>query len=188
MLGQTLLIRQGRGMALTEAGRSYAYQVRPLLEELAAASAQVGDKSAQSTLVLSVLLGWNIHLNLILVGSLVMIYTVTGGTRAVSWAQSTQMVIITCGMVMAVDLSARLGLVPADFALRLGRLIGRAGLPVQVASSSAQARLMASSSTRRALRARPKTKSMSHGSSCAGSPSGKVTSRRLCLKEDTGLT
>lgn len=52
-------------------------------------------------LVLSVLLGWNIHLNLVLVGSLVMVYTVTGGTRAVSWAQSTQMVIITCGMVVA---------------------------------------------------------------------------------------
>ncbi len=52
-------------------------------------------------LVLSVLLGWNIHLNLVLVGSLVMVYTVTGGTRAVSWAQSTQMVIITCGMLVA---------------------------------------------------------------------------------------
>ncbi|BDU74281.1 sodium:solute symporter [Mesoterricola silvestris] len=52
-------------------------------------------------LVLSVLLGWNIHVNLVLVGSLVMIYTVTGGTRAVSWAQSWQMLIITCGMVGA---------------------------------------------------------------------------------------
>jgi SSS family transporter len=52
-------------------------------------------------LVLSVLLGWNIHLNLFLVGSLVMIYTVTGGTRAVSWAQSWQMLIITCGMLTA---------------------------------------------------------------------------------------
>jgi SSS family transporter len=52
-------------------------------------------------LVLSVLLGWNIHLNLVLVGGLVMIYTVTGGTKAVSWAQSTQMAIIACGMVIA---------------------------------------------------------------------------------------
>ena len=52
-------------------------------------------------LVLSVLLGWNIHLNLVLIGALVMIYTVTGGTKAVSWAQSTQMVIITCGMALA---------------------------------------------------------------------------------------
>ncbi len=52
-------------------------------------------------LVLSVLLGWNLQVNLVLVASLVMIYTVTGGTRAVSWAQSLQMVIITGGMLVA---------------------------------------------------------------------------------------
>lgn len=52
-------------------------------------------------MVLSVLLGWNLHLNLVLVGALVMTYTVTGGTKAVSWAQSTQMVIITFGMLLA---------------------------------------------------------------------------------------
>ncbi len=52
-------------------------------------------------LVLSVLLGWNIHLNILLVGVLVMIYTVSGGTRAVSWAQSYQMLIITIGMLVA---------------------------------------------------------------------------------------
>lgn len=52
-------------------------------------------------LVLSVLLGWNLQVNLLLVASLVMIYTVTGGTKAVSWAQSLQMVIITCGMLIA---------------------------------------------------------------------------------------
>jgi Na+/proline symporter len=52
-------------------------------------------------LVLSVLLGWNIHVNLALVGALVMVYTVTGGTRAVSWAQSWQMLIIACGMAAA---------------------------------------------------------------------------------------
>jgi 3-dehydroquinate synthase len=38
---------------------------------------------------------------------------------------------VACGMVMAADLSARLGLVPGDFALRLRRLIERAGLPVR---------------------------------------------------------
>lgn len=52
-------------------------------------------------LVLSVLLGWNIHFDIILVGTLVMIYTVSGGTKAVSWAQSYQMLIITVGMVVA---------------------------------------------------------------------------------------
>ncbi|MBI1751264.1 MAG: sodium:solute symporter [Acidobacteria bacterium] len=52
-------------------------------------------------LVLSVLLGWSIHANILLVGTLVMIYTVTGGTKAVAWAHSSQMVIIACGMLLA---------------------------------------------------------------------------------------
>jgi len=37
---------------------------------------------------------------------------------------------VGCGMVMAADLSARLGLVPAGFVERLRRLVARAGLPV----------------------------------------------------------
>ena len=52
-------------------------------------------------LVLSVLLGWSLHANILLVGTLVMIYTVTGGTKAVAWAHSSQMVIIALGMVLA---------------------------------------------------------------------------------------
>ncbi|HJV89466.1 MAG TPA: hypothetical protein VJ623_04100 [Holophagaceae bacterium] len=52
-------------------------------------------------LVLSVLLGWSLHVNILLVGTLVMIYTVTGGTKAVAWAHSSQMVIISLGMVLA---------------------------------------------------------------------------------------
>ncbi len=52
-------------------------------------------------LVLSVLLGWSIHANILLVGTLVMLYTVTGGTKAVAWAHSSQMVIIAGGMLLA---------------------------------------------------------------------------------------
>ena len=37
---------------------------------------------------------------------------------------------VGCGMVMAADLSARLGLIDADYAARIGRLVERAGLPV----------------------------------------------------------
>lgn len=58
-------------------------------------------------LVLSVLLGWNIHVNIVLVGVLVMIYTVTGGTKAVAWAHSLQMVVITGGMALAGVMIAR---------------------------------------------------------------------------------
>ena len=52
-------------------------------------------------LVLSVLLGWSLHVNILIVGTLVMVYTVTGGTKAVAWAHSSQMVIIACGMLLA---------------------------------------------------------------------------------------
>ncbi len=52
-------------------------------------------------LVLSVLLGWSLHANILLVGTLVMIYTVVGGTKAVAWAHSSQMVIIAFGMILA---------------------------------------------------------------------------------------
>lgn len=52
-------------------------------------------------LVLSVLLGWSIHVNILLVGTLVMIYTVVGGTKAVAWAHSSQMLIIASGMILA---------------------------------------------------------------------------------------
>ena len=38
---------------------------------------------------------------------------------------------VGCGMVLAADLSARLGLVPADFVQRLSTLIERAGLPIR---------------------------------------------------------
>ncbi len=38
---------------------------------------------------------------------------------------------VGCGMVMASDLSARLGLMPASFVERMRRLVERAGLPVQ---------------------------------------------------------
>ncbi|MBI3347587.1 MAG: 3-dehydroquinate synthase [Burkholderiales bacterium] len=38
---------------------------------------------------------------------------------------------VACGMVLAADLSQRMGLMPADFVARLRALIERAGLPVQ---------------------------------------------------------
>jgi len=52
-------------------------------------------------LILSVILGWNLHYTNIGVGILVIIYTTSGGTKAVSWTQFQQMVIILFGMVLA---------------------------------------------------------------------------------------
>ena len=58
-------------------------------------------------LVLSVLLGWSIHVNILVVGLLVMIYTVVGGTKAVAWAHSSQMAIIALGMILAGVMTAQ---------------------------------------------------------------------------------
>jgi solute:Na+ symporter, SSS family len=52
-------------------------------------------------IILSAVLGWNlIYLNII-IGTLVVIYTVSGGTKAVNITQKHQMVIIFAGMFMA---------------------------------------------------------------------------------------
>ncbi len=53
------------------------------------------------SIILSAVLGWNlIHLNII-IGVLVIIYTVSGGTKAVSVTQKQQMVVIFAGMFLA---------------------------------------------------------------------------------------
>jgi len=52
-------------------------------------------------IILSVVLGWNLLLLNIIIGILVIIYTVSGGTRAVNVTQKHQMVVIFTGMVIA---------------------------------------------------------------------------------------
>jgi Na+/proline symporter len=52
-------------------------------------------------IILSTVLGWRLDLTIILSGLLVIIYTVTGGSRAVSLTQKYQMAIIFGGMVAA---------------------------------------------------------------------------------------
>ena len=51
-------------------------------------------------IILSALLGWNINYLNIIIGVLVIIYTVTGGTKAVNVTQKQQMFIILVGMVI----------------------------------------------------------------------------------------
>ncbi|MCG9910812.1 MAG: sodium:solute symporter [Flavobacteriales bacterium] len=53
------------------------------------------------SLVLSAVLGWDIVLCNIVIGSIVILYTVTGGTKAVAETQKIQMVIIMAGMFFA---------------------------------------------------------------------------------------
>ena len=51
-------------------------------------------------IILSALLGWNINYLNIIIGLLVIIYTVTGGTKAVNVTQKQQMFIILVGMLI----------------------------------------------------------------------------------------
>lgn len=52
-------------------------------------------------IILSVVLGWNLNLLNIIIGLLVIIYTVSGGTKAVSVTQKHQMAVIFGGMFIA---------------------------------------------------------------------------------------
>jgi SSS family solute:Na+ symporter len=53
------------------------------------------------SLILSSLLGWNIYYTNIIMGGLLIIYTVTGGARAVAHTQKLQLLIVVFGMVIA---------------------------------------------------------------------------------------
>lgn len=52
------------------------------------------------SLILSTILGWRIEVTTLLIGSLVMIYTISGGSKAVSLTQKYQLMIIMGGMIL----------------------------------------------------------------------------------------
>lgn len=52
-------------------------------------------------IILSTILDWNLEWTIMLVGTLVIIYTVSGGTKAVSLTQKHQMTVILIGMLIA---------------------------------------------------------------------------------------
>lgn len=53
------------------------------------------------SLILSSLLGWNIYYTNIIMGGMLIIYTVSGGARAVAHTQKLQLVIVLAGMALA---------------------------------------------------------------------------------------
>lgn len=53
------------------------------------------------SIILSSLFGWNIYLTNIFMGGLLIIYTVSGGARAVAYTQQLQLIIIFTGMFLA---------------------------------------------------------------------------------------
>jgi SSS family solute:Na+ symporter len=78
------------------------------------------------SLILSVILGWDLRVTILVIGGLVIIYTTSGGTRAVSRTQVLQAAVILLGMGAAfVALVASL---PADVSfLDALRVAGKAG-------------------------------------------------------------
>jgi len=78
-------------------------------------------------LILSSLLGWNIYWTNIFMGGLLIIYTVSGGARAVAYTQQLQMMIIFGGMLIAGYMVVHLLPPGVGFvdALRVGGKMGR---------------------------------------------------------------
>lgn len=79
-------------------------------------------------IILSTMLGWNLSLTIVLVGLVVVVYTVSGGTKAVSLTQKWQMSVIMLGMFIAFfiiidSLPTNIGFFDAvDIAGRMGKL------------------------------------------------------------------
>jgi len=78
-------------------------------------------------IVLSTVLGWSLQLTSISIGALVILYTVSGGTRAVSQTQKHQMVVMLGGMAVAfVVVVMRLPPeLPLGRAMRLAGVLGK---------------------------------------------------------------
>lgn len=53
------------------------------------------------SIILSTILGWNLGTTTLIIGTLVIIYTVSGGTKAVSQTQKQQMAVMMGGMIIA---------------------------------------------------------------------------------------
>lgn len=60
-----------------------------------------------TSLVLSVLLGWSLVLTNLVIGGLVVVYTTSGGSKAVNWTQSWQFLIAIGGMIVALVVIVR---------------------------------------------------------------------------------
>ncbi|UCE43159.1 MAG: sodium:solute symporter [Candidatus Aminicenantes bacterium] len=77
-------------------------------------------------LIISVLLGWDIRLTIILIGGVVIVYTASGGTDAVNKTHMLQMAIITLGMGAAFYMIFRL--LPTDISfLDAAHVAGKMG-------------------------------------------------------------
>ncbi len=81
---------------------------------------------AAPAIVLSAILGWPFRLTTLLMGGLVILYTTSGGIKAITWADVQQMAVILASLVMALFIA--ISLMPADVSfMDAVRLAGAAG-------------------------------------------------------------
>ena len=73
--------------------------------------------------VLSIILGWSDRFTTMLMGLLVITYTSLGGIKAVTWADVQQMMLIFCGLVIALVMAVHM--MPAD--VSFGNAVSLAG-------------------------------------------------------------
>ena len=62
---------------------------------------QAGVTIYAPAIIMSIILGWDLNSTILVIGILVIIYTVSGGTKAVAMTQKYQMFVIMAGMVFA---------------------------------------------------------------------------------------
>ncbi|MDP8980556.1 MAG: sodium:solute symporter [Acidobacteriota bacterium] len=76
--------------------------------------------------VLSVILGWPDRLTTVVMGALVVLYTTLGGIKAVTWADVQQMMLILCGLILALTMAIHFMPASVSFGDAV-RLAGAAG-------------------------------------------------------------
>jgi SSS family solute:Na+ symporter len=79
------------------------------------------------SIILSSVLGWNIYLTNCIMGGIVILYSISGGARAVAYTQQLQLIIIFVGLILAGYLI--MDMLPADLdfiaALKIGKDFGK---------------------------------------------------------------
>ncbi len=79
------------------------------------------------SIILSSVLGWNIYLTNFIMGGIVILYSISGGARAVAYTQQLQLIIIFVGLILAGYLI--MDMLPADLdfiaALKIGKDFGK---------------------------------------------------------------
>jgi SSS family transporter len=60
------------------------------------------------SVALSVIFGWPARLTTLLIGLLIITYTVTGGIKAITWADVQQMMLILCALVLSLGIAVHL--------------------------------------------------------------------------------